>query len=160
MTLLAIDPGRAVKASIGWALFFIDHIDQGSGWVSGEMTWQELCANLEREAGTLWFQTPEGKMVIVHEVVIENFVNNTRSRGGQTNGTSEVIGAVEILATQAGVPFTRQPNTILPVAKLHAGYEQKLKHLPHQDAAYLHGYYYLVSKGALQPKGLSSTVDL
>jgi hypothetical protein len=94
----------------------------------------------------------------IHEVVIENFINNPKSRGGQTNGTSEVIGAVEILATQAGVPFTRQPNTILPVAKLHAGYVDRLTHLPHQDAAFLHGHHYLIEKGVLKPVGLKATI--
>ena len=121
------------------------------------MTWEDLVVSYHFDySGWLCFETEESWFIT--EVVIENFVNNPRSRGGQTNGTSEVIGAVEILAAQAGVPFTRQPNTILPVAKLHAGYEQKLKHLPHQDAAFLHGYYYLVSKDRLQPKGLESTM--
>ena len=152
--MLAIDPGRAVKASIGYALF---DSDSGAELFRGEMTWEDLVTSYHFDYdGWLCFDT--GVSRLITEVVIENFVNNTRSRGGQTNGTSEVIGAVEILATQAGVPFTRQPNTILPVAKLHAGYEQTLKHLPHQDAAFLHGYYYLVSKDRLQPKGLESTM--
>ena len=158
MTLLAIDPGRSVKASIGWALFGANGPTDWREIDRGELTWAELCRYL-RLHDIDWVDPGLAfKEWFITEVVIENFVNNTRSRGGQTNGTSEVIGAVEILATQAGVSFTRQPNTILPVAKLHAGYEQTLKHLPHQDAAFLHGYYYLVSKGRLQPKGLESTM--
>ena len=158
MILLAIDPGRAVKASIGYALFAPNGSTDWREFDRGEITWDELCQWLRIYDIDWTYPGLDFKEWFVTEIVIEDFVNNTKSRGGQRNGTSEVIGAVEILATQAGVPFTRQPNTILPVAKLHAGYEQTLKHLPHQDAAFLHGYYYLVSKGRLQPKGLESTM--
>ena len=164
MTLLAIDPGRSkLLPSIGWATFRED----GSEYRRGELTWDLLCRALwvrgfddEDDYGhaQLWFSPSVYGGYRIHEIAIENFINNPTSRGGQTNGTSEVIGAVEILAAQAGVPFTRQPNTILPIAKLQAGYTQKLKHLPHQDAAYLHGYYYLVGKGVLVSKGLESTL--
>ena len=153
MTLLAIDPGRAVKASIGYAVF--DTYRDGELWENGSLTWDELCLGFRigDRYGAATFQGIE-----ITEVVIENFVNNTRSRGGQTNGTSEVIGAVEYVCFRSSVQFTRQPNTILPVAKLQAGYVDHLKHLPHQDAAYLHGYYYLVGKGVLEEKGLRSTI--
>ena len=154
MTLLAIDPGRSkLLPSIGYALF--NSWAGGKEDERGEMTWHGLCEWLRLDnTGGLWFR----EEFFIEEVVIENFINSPKSRGGQTNGTSEVIGAVEILAAQAGVPFTRQPNTILPVAKLHAGYTQKLKHLPHQDAAFLHGYYYLVGKGVLVSKGLEDSL--
>lgn len=157
MTLLAIDPGRSVKeASIGYCVF---QDVSGHGDIRemerGEIAWHGLVHLLRPYPASLLLRF---KDVSISEVVVENFVNNTRSRGGQTNGPSEVIGAIEYAAALCGTPFTRQPNTILPVAKLHAGYEQKLKHLPHQDAAFLHGYYYLVSKGLLTPKGLASTL--
>jgi hypothetical protein len=159
MTLLAIDPGRSVKPSIGYALFN-PRMGRGELLEKGELTWEQLCKLLfvrdDCDAGSLALDFDQGWNIT--EVVIENFINNPRSRGGQTNGTSEVIGAVEILATQAGVPFTRQPNTILPVAKLQAGYVDTHEHLPHQDAAFLHGYYYLVGKGILKSKGLSGTL--
>lgn len=154
VTLLAIDPGRSAKgeASIGWALFH----DVGR-WERGRITWEELVRLLRMsgEPGLLIFM---GKYV--DEVVIENFVNNEKSRGGQTNGTSECIGAVEILATQAGVPFTRQEPAKLGPAKLHApeGSWEPLKHLRHEDAAFLHGYEYLVGKGVLKPAGLQGTM--
>ena len=157
MTLLAIDPGRSkLLPSIGYALF----TDAGAEIERGEITWGQLCTSYTfNEWGDSQLVFDDSKRSrTVHEVVVENFINNTRSRGGQTNGTSEVIGALEILATQAAVPFTRQPNTILPVAKLHAGYVDRRKHLPHQDAAYLHGYYYLVGKGVLVSKGLEDSL--
>ena len=157
MTLLAIDPGRSkLLPSIGYALF----TDAGAEIERGEITWGQLCTSYTfNEWGDSQLVFDDSKRSrTVHEVVVENFINNTRSRGGQTNGTSEVIGALEILATQAAVPFTRQPNTILPVAKLHAGYVDRRKHLPHQDAAYLHGYYYLVGKGVLVSKGLENSL--
>lgn len=157
MTLLAIDPGRSVKPSIGWSLF---STDPGHELMRGELTWDQLVIALQPwTLGTASFFDHEGGWTRVHEVVIENFINNPKSRGGQTNGTSEVIGAVEFFCAQNEVPFTRQPNTILPVAKLQAGYTDTHKHLPHEDAAFLHGFHYLVGKGVLEEKGLRGTVS-
>lgn len=153
-SLLAIDPGRSFaqdpKPTIGYCVFGHDKC-----WAKGEMTFAQLADAFEVKDHTLIFNG-----FTVDEIVIEDFVNDPRSaRGGQRNGTSECIGGVEMLALMTGVPFTRQPNTILPVAKKHAGYIDKLKHLPHPDSAYLHGYYYLVNKGVLQPKGLAATLE-
>lgn len=171
MTLLAIDPGRSVKASIGWCVFR----DDGSEYTRGELTWDGLVRSLfvrgvddedDIGLGQLWFSPMRYGGYRVNEVVVENFVNNLKSRGGQTNGASEVIGAIEILATQAGVPFFRQSPSILPIAMKFAQYElpvnprtkKPVSHLPHQDSAYLHGYYYLAYEGVLQPKGLAGTI--
>lgn len=153
MTLLAIDPGRSVKPSIGYAIY----TDGAGEWICGEVTWEDMIDRVTlwpTHPGMFQFTSHQGTWTI-HEVVIENFINNPRSRGGQTNGTSECIGAVETLCRISEVPLTRQPNTILPVAKLQAGYVDTHKHLPHQDAAFLHGYYYLVGKGVLKSKGIS-----
>ena len=159
MTLLAIDPGRSkLLPSIGYALF----TDAGAEIERGELTWDGLWQSLwlyaGRGSGLSFTLLGPLRHFSIKAVVIENFINNPKSRGGQTNGTSEVIGAVEFLCAQGDVPFTRQPNTVLPVAKLHAGYVDRRKHLPHQDAAYLHGYYYLVGKGVLVSKGLEATL--
>lgn len=159
MTLLAIDPGRSFKgeATIGYALF----ASTGTEVSRGTVSFEQLAFTLDiRGTGEYdftgpWLSFDDYK---IDEVVIEDFVNNTRSKGGQRNGTSECIGAVDYACFKAGVPFTRQPNTLLPVAKLHAGYVDTHKHLPHQDAAYLHGYEYLVRKGVLQPRGLAETM--
>lgn len=168
MTLLAIDPGRSftgqgkARQSIGAALFALlqDARYRTPGEEIGRMalSFEELCQRLEImvEYGEkiLYFDGYE-----INEIVIEDFVNDPKSaRGGQRNGTSECIGAVEILATQAGVPFTRQKSAILGPAKLLADYRGTAKHLPHQDSAYLHGYYYLVQKGVLSSKGLAGTM--
>lgn len=162
MALLAIDPGRSFKGekTIGYALF---QDRDGREIERGSLSWSLLMKRLNvfgcRDDGvyamTSWLDF-DG--YAISEVVIEDFINNEKSRGGQRNGTSECIGAVEYACIKAGVPFTRQKPAILPVAMRHAGYEQKLKHLPHQDSAYLHGYYYLTAKGVLRPKGLAATL--
>lgn len=152
MVLLAVDPGRsyAGEKTIGYSVFERDGAEVERGSLSFEM----LCQKLVFDKPLLEFRG-----FIVDSVVIEDFVNDPKSaRGGQRNGTSECIGAVEILTIQARVPFTRQRNAILGPAKLLAGYEQTLKHLPHQDSAYLHGYYYLVKAGVLGARGLSDTM--
>lgn len=159
MTLLAIDPGRSYKGekTIGISLWWDN---SWSETMREAVSFETLVSRLEIRNDGVYATTPwlgYGDYC-VHEVVIEDFINNEKSRGGQRNGTSECIGAVEFACAKAGVPFTRQSNTLLPVAKLHAGYEQKLKHLPHQDSAYLHGYEYLVSKGVLKPVGLEATL--
>lgn len=151
MPLLAIDPGRSFKGekTIGYALF---QDRDGKEIERGALSWDLLVKRLN-VFGYLDFDG-----YVISQVVIEDFINNEKSRGGQRNGTSECIGAVEFACIKAGAPFTRQRPSILPVAMRHAGYVQKLKHLPHQDSAYLHGYYRLVQLGVLHPKGLAGTL--
>lgn len=158
MTLLSIDPGRSftgtgkARQSIGYALFLGngEYLDRGS------LSFEELCESLTPlalKAEVLIFSPPGLTSRMVHEIVIEDFVNDPKSaRGGQRNGTSECIGAVEILAVQAGVPFTRQRSDVLPAAKLHApkGSFKDLKHLRHEDSAFLHGYEFLVRRGDIE----------
>ena len=168
MTLLAIDPGRSftgtgkARQSIGYACF---HTTGGEA-ERGAISFEELCNEL-----VLWADPYEGTKYLefagwrISEIVIEDFVNDPKSaRGGQRNGTSECIGAVEILAVQAGVPFTRQRSDVLPAAKLHApkGSFKDLKHLRHEDSAFLHGREYLIREvdldHALSDEVLSATM--
>lgn len=169
MTLLAIDPGRSFKgeASIGVCLF----TDQGNEIWRGGMSWEDffnpnfgpgLSLELSQDENSMWFDGPRGLGVFerITEVVCENFVNNAQSKGGQRNGTSETIGGIEVLCRYLDLPFTRQEPAALGPAKMHApaGSWKPLKHLRHEDSAYLHGYEYLVRKGVLQAAGLSSTL--
>lgn len=175
VTLLAIDPGRSYKGerTIGVSLWSEEEVGETGRlkWQElfrEESRWEELVEELHLLPNTDWetmawdgtWSLAYGDFV-VDEVVIEDFVNDPKSaRGGQRNGTSECIGAVEILATQAGVPFTRQRSDKLGPAKMHApeGSWKNLKHLRHEDSAFLHGYEYLVGKGVLQPAGLADTL--
>ena len=161
MTLLAIDPGRSYKgeATIGISLWW------DSNWSETKreaISFEMLVSRLEVRDDGVYATTPwlAYDDYCVHEVVIEDFINNEKSRGGQRNGTSECIGAVEFACIKAGVPFTRQAPAKLGPAKLHApeGSWKKLKHLRHEDSAFLHGYEYLVGKGVLQSAGLQGTM--
>lgn len=158
--LLAVDPGRAKTPSIGWCLFDT----KGQEIARGELTWDGLVKELSLvkfpAANRLFFG-----LWLIEAVVVENFRNDPSrtARGGQTNGASEVIGALEMMAAQADdVLFVRQGADKLDPAAKHTGYsipinprtKKPLSHMPHQDAAYLHGYYYLESVGILSPKPL------
>ena len=153
MTLLAIDPGRSYKGgkTIGYCLF----TEQGEEIKRGSLSFEDLVYTLNFDSAGL-----TGWGYAIYTVVIEDFVNDPKSaRGGQRNGTSECIGAVEAICIKAGrTLFVRQRSATLGTAKLLADYQGKAKHLPHQDSAYLHGYYYLVQKGVLSSKGLQGTM--
>lgn len=162
MTLLAIDPGRSFKGkpSIGVCLFG----DKGQEKYRASVSFETLISELNF-AVLLSLDGQERKGLAgfnywLDEVVIEDFVNNAQSKGGQRNGTSECIGAVEFACIKAGVPFTRQEPAALGPAKMHApeGSWKPLKHLRHEDSAYLHGYEYLVRTGRLKPAGLADTL--
>jgi len=158
VTLLAIDPGRSYKgeATIGYCLFN----DRGEEIERGERTWEDLIDAFDLDED-LWFRGNGRLLYFLDGVVIEDFVNDPKSaRGGQRNGTSECIGGVEAFCLKTGTPFTRQEPAALGPAKLHApaGSWKELKHLRHEDSAYLHGYEILVRRGDLQAAGLSSTL--
>jgi len=151
VTVLAIDPGRSdTKATIGYCQFN----DDGTEVIRGELTWDEL-------VGVYRIEQIEDQHVLyfggspISRVVVEDFVNDPRvKRGGQRNGASEVIGAVEILARQGGAEFVRRDRSTLHAAKLHAGYVLSKSHLPHKDAAYVHGYSDFVMRGILPALGV------
>ena len=156
MTLLAIDPGRGVKPTIGYCLF---NMKTGEEIERGELDWQGLVNAMFASREGLYFYVSTTKSYIVNTIVIEDFVNDPRvHRGGQRNGTSEVIGAVEFTAAQCYVPFYRQDRSMLNAAKLHAQYTDTHKHLPHKDAAYLHGYHWLVGQGIVNAVGIDGTM--
>ena len=159
MTLLAIDPGRSYKgeATIGYCLF----TDAGEEIERGSLTWEELIVRFDGMDEYMWFTGQRGKMSRVSTVVIEDFVNDPKSaRGGQRNGTSECIGGVEMVCGLTRTPMYRQRSDALGPAKMHApkGSWKDLKHLRHEDSAYLHGYEFLVRRGVLQSAGLEATI--
>lgn len=155
--ILCIDPGRSYLGdrTIGVCGFSV----KGVELFRHEVNFEELVDSLdilELPGAAYASVTYSGQFV--ESIVMESFVNNARSRGGQRNGTSECIGAVEYVALKTETPLIFQQPAVLPVAKAHAGYEGKQAHLPHKDSAYLHGYYYLVKKGVLKPVGLEATL--
>lgn len=168
MTLLAIDPGRSFKgeASIGVSLWETNRALDWGEIERRSLTFEEFSEKLSLD----WIEDhrfctppcPDFSLSFdgwyLSDVVIEDYVNNAQSKGGQRNGTSECIGAVEFACIKTNTPFIRQPPSALGPAKIHAGYDQKVKHLPHQDSAYLHGFEYLVRKGLVAPVNLAATM--
>lgn len=153
MTLLAIDPGRSYKGekTIGYAVF--DFL--GEELERGQLTYEELMGELEPS----YFLVFSGYRI--EKVVVEDYVNNAKSKGGQRNGTSECIGMIEFACFQSeATKFIRQAPAALGPAKLHApeGSYRKLQHLRHEDSAFLHGYEYLVKMGVIRVD-LSATLE-
>jgi hypothetical protein len=148
VTTLAIDPGKR----IGWCLF-----GDGKEIERGVTDWGGLVRGFgeldDYLGGHLTFLD-----YVIGEVVIENYVNDPGTpQGGQENPAAEVIGAVRILCAQTNTRFTRQPASTLSVAMKHAGYTPpktrtgNKKHLPDEDSAFLHGFYYEIVHGRAQP---------
>ena len=159
MTLLSIDPGRSYKGekTIGYCIFD----DQGIELRRGSLSWEQLVQYLRgSNASGLLFVPAIGEAHRIDEVLIEDFVNNSQSKGGQRNGTSECIGAVELACAWTATPFIRHPPAALGPAKLHApeGSFEPLAHLRHEDSAFLHGHEYLIETGVLTVPGISSTI--
>lgn len=173
MTLLAIDPGRSAKGekSIGAAVFGREEIGETGreAWQELErlsLSFEELLEQLRDSILTDWHDgKPTGERWlllgdwVIDAVVVEDFINNAQSKGGQHNGTSECIGAIEMICHLTKTPFYRQRPDALGPAKLHApeGSYKKLKHLRHEDSAFLHGYEFLVRRGDIEVD-LSSTM--
>jgi len=156
MSVLSIDPGRGAKPTIGYCVF----TPEGVEVERGEMDWNDLCSSLWAERYGLEFSRSNPlRQWVISRVVIEDFVNDPRvKRGGQRNGTSEVIGAIEFASAQGGAEFVRRDRNTLTAAKMHAGYTQTLKHLPHQDSAFVHGYSDFVMRGILPAVGVDGTL--
>ena len=67
----------------------------------------------------------------------------------------QIIGALKAYARRVGAKFVLQPANVLTVAALHSGVKRPSNHNKSHDIdAYNHGYYYLETKGLLQPKPL------
>jgi hypothetical protein len=67
----------------------------------------------------------------------------------------QIIGALKAYARRVGAKFVLQPANVLTVAALHSGVKRPSNHSKSHDIdAYNHGYYYLETKGLLQPKPL------
>lgn len=151
-TLLSIDPGRSSigKKTIGYSIWVYDRPENlpPRELVRDEMSFEDLVYRLRiRHSEPRTFLTFDSWRI--HMVLVEDFVNNAKSRGGQTNGASECIGAIEILSLQSGTSFFRQRPDALAAARLHApeGSFADLKHLRHEDSAYLHALEFLVRRG-------------
>jgi hypothetical protein len=158
VTLLAIDPG----SNIGWALFSLANGEEiGRGVMRFPQFAHSLHYKPQQDVAKLAFTTRSNTarpQYAVKKVVYESwYTNPDMSLGGSTGVASEVIGVLKYLCHQADITPVAQRSAILRPTSLHARYEWPRtktgneKHLPDEDAAYLHGFHYLVSNGILRP---------
>ena len=157
MTLLALDGGK----NIGWALF-----DHAGGDIGRGVVLHEDFFAYDKDWGKNHFTVTMDFMGDMHvswadhdidRIVVEGIRHNPNiAQGGSQRWESQVEGAVRILHAVTNIPITVQPPNILPVAMTLNGYEKPLtrtgnpKHLPDEDAAWLHGRYFLIADGVLE----------
>lgn len=153
MTILALDGGK----NIGWALFTDTGEDIDRGVISHEtfFSWSVGPFTIgDTPSGDTYLYWQDGWYI--DQLVVEGIRHNPMiSQGGSQRWESQVEGAVRMLGAVTGVSVEVQPANILPVAMIQNQYPKpvtrtgKPKHLPDQDAAWLHGRYFLVAKGII-----------
>lgn len=138
MTMLSLDPGKKV----GRAMWGAD----GTLLFNDEVSVNELIAFLANARS-------------VKTVVVESWMllRRATSQIGSKMEASQVIGAAKLFALMQGAEYVEQPPSILPVSALHAGVALPKGHTPDKLSAYLHGHYYLVCQGVIQPHQI--TID-
>jgi hypothetical protein len=91
-------------------------------------------------------------------IVVEDYRLRQGKQMAQTGSrfvAVQIIGALKAYARRVGAKFVLQPANVLTVAALHSGVKRPSNHSKSHDIdAYNHGYYYLETKGLLQPKPL------
>jgi hypothetical protein len=132
VTILSLDPGK----KIGRALWSDD----------GLMLFADEC-----DLDTALDYLANARM---HTIVVEDwrlFKRQTEQTGSKMEA-SQLIGAVKLWAKlEDDRKMVIQPSSILPVSALHMGIKLPKGHTPDRISAMLHGHYYLVSQGVLEP---------
>jgi hypothetical protein len=167
VTLLSIDPGKR----IGWAVF----ANNGTEIGRGVLDFERFAHSLNYRPGVSYDRlifTPrgvEGKdhhmdngTLKIRDLTYESFYSDPGvKQGGSIGEAQEVIGVLKYLCLQAGIiPHAQRAALVVgqdsPAVRL-TGYEYPLtstgneKHLPDEDAAWLHGMYRLIDTGVIRP---------
>jgi hypothetical protein len=89
----------------------------------------------------------EGSEIV--QLVVEGFVSDGHTKqGGSRQPASQTIGAIRAIARRRGIPIKTQSNGALKPAAMHSGISIPVKgHIPDDDAAQLHGFYWFESQG-------------
>ena len=147
---LSLDPGD----NTGWAIW----TDKGVLISKGIYVREVLDHAFVHRAGRLLFiDRINGGDYPISKVIIEAFyLDPNISQGGSQGGAQKVVGITEYLCRQAGVDLVKQRSAILRSTAILAGYEWpttrtgKPKHLPDDDAAWLHGIHYFVGNHVIE----------
>jgi hypothetical protein len=135
--IISVDPGESSGIAY-WS-------DKGEFVEKEILTEEELFDELER-------------LENVTVVVCEDYRLRQGKQMVQTGSrfvAVQIIGALKAYARRVGAKFVLQPANVLTVAALHSGVKRPSNHSKSHDIdAYNHGYYYLETKGLLQPKPL------
>lgn len=139
MSVLSLDPGKKIGRALwsnGGQLLFNDECD--------------LDTALSYLANTRGINT-----IVVEDWML--FKRQTEQTGSKMEA-SQLLGAIKLWKKLGEDRLVmQQPSSILPVSALHAGVKLPKGHTPDRLSAFLHGHYYFVSIGLLQPHEV--TVD-
>lgn len=135
--LLAVDPGKGSRDSIGWALFN----DDNDLLRLGQSNLTDFVKLLESLEG-------------VTQVVYETYVIYRKRINQHINSkveTVQTIGVVKSWCMRNNIPWTEQRADILvPASNLFQIKMPTDHNMSHQISALLHGKYYLYQKGLIK----------
>lgn len=94
------------------------------------------------------------KAFIIEEYRV--FTSKAIAHIGSKVETARVIGQITATARRKNIEIVMQDPKILKIAAMWAQFPLPKGHLPDDDSAYLHGYYYLHRKGIISAKVLNN----
>lgn len=135
--LVAIDPGDTAGIAIFSApTYQVEKLDQ-----VGYSEFNDYMTNLAAEYDI--------KLFVIEEYIV--FHKKAGAHAGSKLRVKEQIGAISLMAKLIGVPMERQMSKILNIAQKQSGIKMPHTHSEtHKFSAFLHGWYYLHSKGLVK----------
>lgn len=90
---------------------------------------------------------------LVVRFVVEEFISRGDVTRGSRNEASKIIGIIDFVARQHGIPVTKQRPSDRLIAAKWTQVKVPKGHMPDDMSAYLHGSFYLI-KNNIKPTAL------
>lgn len=138
MRLVSVDPGETTGIAV-W---------EGSKSVETfKLSFEEALAYF----GSLLFSDEPPEVIVYEDFRLYSAHSHDGRMQGNRFETSQVIGMVKLVGKVLGVELASQGANILRLAAMHSGRKIPAKgHIDDELSAYLHGFYYLETKGLME----------